>query len=68
MTLFKHQYRINARSISRKQRFRMLNQNVKLWGSSIVPRSGYTDDLILFMQDIHLLQRAKIILDEACTN
>ena len=65
---FKHQYRINARSISREQWLRMLNENVKLWGSSMVPWCGYTDDLILFMQDIHLMQRATTIFDEVFTN
>ena len=38
------------------------------WGSSTVPRCGYTDDLILFMQDIHLLQRATTILDQVFIN
>ena len=46
----------------------MLNENVKLWGSSMVPWCGYTDDLILFMQDIHLMQRATTIFDEVFTN
>ena len=46
----------------------MLNENVKLRGSSMVPWCGYTDDLILFMQDIHLIQRATTILDEVFTN
>ena len=53
---FKHQYRINARSISRKQQLRMRNENIKLWGSSTVPWCGYADDLILFMIAIHSLQ------------
>ena len=38
---FKQQYRINARSISREQSLRMLNENVKLWGSSVVPWCDY---------------------------
>ena len=46
----------------------MLNENVKLWGSSMVPWCGYTADLILFMQDIHLMQRATAIFDEVFTN
>ena len=46
----------------------MLNENVKLWESSMVPWCGYTDDLILFMQDIHLMQRATTIFDEVFTN
>ena len=53
---FKHQYRTNARSISRKQQLRMRNENIKLWGSSTVPWCGYADDLILFMIAIHSLQ------------
>ena len=46
----------------------MLNENVKLWESSMVPWCGYTDDLILFMQDVHLMQRATTIFDEVFTN
>ena len=46
----------------------MRNKNVKLWGPSIVLWCGYTDDLILFMLDIYLLQRATTILDEVITN
>ena len=56
---FKHEYRITVRSVSR---------NVKLWGSSTVPWCSYADDLILFMLDIHSLQRATTILDEVFTN
>ena len=39
----------------------MRNEIVKLQGSSIVLWCGYTDDLILFMLDIYLLQRATTI-------
>ena len=65
---FKHQYQITARSISREQQLRMRNKNVKLWGSSSAPWCGYADDLIIFMLDIHSLQRATTILDEVYTN
>ena len=64
---FKHQYRINARSISREQRLRIRNGNVKLRGSYTVPWCGYVDNLILFMLIIHSLQRATTILDEVFT-
>ena len=67
-SFFEHQYRINARSISREQRLRMRNKNVKLWGSSTVPWCGYADDLIFFMLDIHSLQRATTILNDVFTN
>ena len=40
----------------------------KLWESSTVPWCGYADVLILFMLDIHSLQRARTILDEVFTN
>ena len=56
---FKHQYRINTRSISREQWFRMRNESVKLWRSSTVLWWSYVDSLILFMLDI---------LDEVFTN
>ena len=46
----------------------MRNENVKLSGSSTVPSCGYADDLILFMLDIHSLQRATTILDDVFTN
>ena len=65
---FTHQYRINARSISREQRLRMRNENVKFYRSSTVHWCSYADDLILLMLDIHLLQRATTILDEVFTN
>ena len=61
---FKHEYRINESSIAREQRLRTRNENVKLWGSSTVPWCGYAHSLILFMLDIHSLQRAANILDE----
>ena len=64
----KYQYRINARSVSREQRLRMRNENVKLWGSSTIPWCGYGDDLILFMLEIHTLQITTTILDEVFTN
>ena len=65
---FNHQYGINARSTPTEQRLRMRNENVKLWGSSTVPWCGYANDLILFMLEIHSLQRATAILDEVFTN
>ena len=65
---FKHQYRINARSISREWRLRMCNENVKLWGSSTVPWCSYADDLILFMLHVYSLQRATTILNKVFTN
>ena len=37
-------------------------------GDLLVPWCGYADDLILFILDIHLLQRATTILDEVFTN
>ena len=39
-----------------------------MWESSILPWWGYTNDLILFMQDIHIQQRATTIFDEVFTN
>ena len=46
----------------------MQNENVKLCGSSIALWCGHTDDLILLMLGIYLLQRATTILDEVFTN
>ena len=46
----------------------MQNENVKLCGSSIALWCGHTDDLILLMLRIYLLQRATTILDEVFTN
>ena len=68
LDFFKYQYRINARSIFREQRSRMHSKNFKLWGSSTVTWCDYADDLIVFMLDIHSLQRATAILDEVFTN
>ena len=61
---FKHQYRINTRSISREQRLIMRNENIKSWGRSSFPWCGYADDLILFMLNVHSLQKATTTLDE----
>ena len=61
---FEHKYRINPRSISREQRLNMRNNNVKSWGLSSLPWCGYADDLILFMIDLHSLQKATTILDK----
>ena len=65
---FKHEYRIYARSITREQRFRMRNENFKLWVPFTAPWCGYADSLILFLLDIHSLQIATTILDEVFTN
>ena len=46
----------------------MRNKNVKLWGSSTVPWCSYLDNLILFMLDIHSLQKATTIPDKVITN
>ena len=64
---FKHQHRINARSIPREQRLRMCNENVRLWGFSTVLWCHYVDDL-RFMWDNHSLQRATTIRDGVFTN
>ena len=46
----------------------MRKENVKLWVYFTIPWCDYADDLILFMLDIHSLQRATTILDEVFTN
>ena len=42
----------------------MRNENIKSWGRSSFPWCGYADDLILFMLDVHSLQKATTTLDE----
>ena len=65
---FEHRYRINARSVSREERLRMRNENVKMWGLSSVPWNGYADDLILFLVDLSSLQKAATTLNDVFDN
>ena len=65
---FKHWYRISTRPVPREQWLSMGSKNVSLWGFFTLPLHGYADDLILFMLDIHSLQRAISIFDEAFPN
>ena len=46
----------------------MRNENVKPWGNSMLPWSGYADDLILFMLDLPSLQKATTVLDDVFTS
>ena len=46
----------------------MRNENVNISGSFTVPWWSCADNLILFMLDIHSLQRATTILDKVFTN
>ena len=61
---FDHKYRINTRSISREERLKLRNLNIRLDGTSSLPWCGYADDLILFMKDLESLKRATKLLDE----
>ena len=46
---FQHKFRINCRARARKQRSYMRNNVLRSWGTSILPWSGYADDLVLFL-------------------
>ena len=47
---------------------RIRNENLKLRGSSTIPWCSYGDDMVLFMLDIHSLQRATTILYDVFTS
>ena len=64
---YEHSYRINPRSISREERLRMRQNNLKNFGASILPWCGYADDLILFLLNQTDLQRATSLLNELFT-
>ena len=42
----------------------MRNNDLRSWGTSILPWSGYTDDLVLFLQSQAALQKATELLDD----
>ena len=46
---FEHCFRLNPRSISREERLKMRQENLKRFGISTLPWCGYADDLILFL-------------------
>jgi len=65
---FNHKFRFNSRCVTKEERLNMRNQNIKTWGTSLLPWCGYADDLILFLLDTKGLQRATELLDEVFTN
>ena len=46
---FQNKFRINCRAFTREQRLYMRNNDLRSWGTSILPWSGYADDLVLFL-------------------
>jgi len=46
----------------------MHSNNLRLWGSSTLPWSGYADDLVLFLQSQTGLQKASELLDDVFTS
>ena len=61
---FQHKFRINCRAFTREQRSYMRNNDLRSWGTSILPWSGYADDLVLFLQSQAALQKATELLDD----
>ena len=55
---FEHKYRLNLRAISRKQRAKMRENNQRSWGISVIPWSGYADDLVLYLLSCEGLQKS----------
>ena len=61
---FQHKFRINCRAFTREQRSYMRNNDLRSWGTSTLPWSGYADDLVLFLQSQAALQKATELLDD----
>ena len=61
---FQHEFRINCRAFTREQRSYMRNNDLRSWGTSTLPWSGYADDLVLFLQPQAALQKATELLDD----
>lgn len=60
---FEHKYRINCRAFTREERSYMRSNNLRSWGSSKLPWSGYADDLVLFLLSQTGLQKAAELLN-----
>ena len=64
---FIHKYRVNVNSVSRAQRAVMRENDVKLWGSSLLSWCGYADDLALFLMSKIGLQNSSTLLNVVFT-
>ena len=60
---FEHCFRLNPRSISREERLKMRQENLKSFRISTLPWCGYADDLILFLLELSDLQKATDLLE-----
>ena len=67
INFYKHCYRLNPRSISREDRLRMRREDLRSWGTTTLPWSGYADDLILFLVKQPDLQNSTNLLDQTFT-
>lgn len=67
INFFQHLYRLNPRSISREQRLQMRIKDLRNWGTSSLPWSGYADDLILYLVNQLDLQNSLNLLDHVFT-
>ena len=45
----------------------MCNNDLKYWRSTIIPWSGYTDDLVIYLQSLESLQKATELIDDIFT-
>ena len=64
---FEHCFRLNPRSISREERLKMGQENLKSFGISTLSWCGYADDLILFLLELSDLQKATDLLESIFT-
>ena len=64
---FEHCFRLNPRSISREERLKIRQENLKSFGIPTLPWCGYADDLILFLLELTDLQKATDLLESIFT-
>ena len=65
---FEHKFRINSHAFTREDRLYMRSNNMRSWGSSVLPWSGYADDIVLFLLSQLGLQKATELLDSVFLN
>ena len=64
---FEHQFRVHCKTLTREERILMCNNDLKYWRSTIIPWSGYTDDLVIYLQSLESLQKATELIDDIFT-
>lgn len=68
INFFKHSFRMNLNSFTREERLYMRNNDIKTWGESSLPWSGYADDIVLFLLSAEGAHKATELLDRIFTS